>query len=118
MTERFFIRLSIFTILSAVMAGIYVYNNGGNFVAFLSIAYIILSIIYSVRFLLDQASTLITSFAKLGFIAILAGSIPGIIVLLIMFIALASGLLVLSVCLGTFNILRELLSALKLDGFF
>lgn len=116
MLQRFFIRLIIFTALSIGGAFLLVLLFGETKISsWLIISVLLLCIIYSGRWVAFHLGPAFHTLLRYGFIALLFGSVPGIIVVLILMACLFQVITIAVLIVGIGQILRELLEALRMD---
>ena len=116
MMQRFLIRLLAFSLLS--MAGsvfLLLLLGSLSFPLWLGGSLIILSLIYSGRLLAGRLGPAFSTLLKFGFAALVFGSIPGVIVILVLLACLWGVLPLICLAAGAVQILMELLEAIRLD---
>lgn len=116
MKQRFLIRLVVFAALSMVGALILLLLTGGlRFSSWLEGSLMLLCFIYSGRLLITYVWPLFKSLFKYGLTSIVLGSIPGIIIILLLLIFLGSILPLICFIVGIVAMLRELWMAVRMD---
>lgn len=116
MKERFAIRFGVFALVSLLIGFLLGSSNGGTFQDCLLASGFVLCLIYSGRLLWPIVSRGFSTLTKAGFVAILFGSLPAIVIVLIAMFFLAGFLLVLCVMLGIVQIIKELVKGIMMDA--
>lgn len=116
MKQRYAIRLGAFAALSLLAAFLIGLNCGFDFPECILAGLFLLCLIYSARLLWTYFVPMLGQLAKMGFLAILLGSLPGLLVVLIALIFLSGVLMAACVILGCAEMIRELILAIQADA--
>ena len=116
MMQRFLVRLGAFSLLSMVGSFFLLrLLDSLSFPLWLGGTLIVLSLVYSGRLLAGRLGPAFGTLLKFGFVALLFGSIPGVIVILVLLACLWGVLPLICLAAGAVQILMELLEAIRLD---
>lgn len=114
MKQRFAIRLGSFFLFSLIISAILGLGKGAG--GYFTCTFFILCLVYSGRLLWSCFSPALGTLAKLGFLAIIFGSIPGVLIILIAFVLMGGILTTACFVLGCIQMGLELFSAIRADS--
>lgn len=108
-------RLVGFVLLSLLTGFVLGISNGVSMAKCVLVSGFILCLIYSGRLLWPCVTQTLSTLLKAGFVAILFGSLPGIILVLVAAFLLSGVLAVACIVLGCVQIIRELVQSILAD---
>lgn len=112
MMKRWGIRFGVYGGL-ALAAG-FLFHGGRD--GWLATSFFLLCLIYSGRLLWTYVSPALGTLVRFGFLAVLFGSIPAILIILLIFFLFAGAMAVACILLGCIQIVLEFLSAVRADN--
>lgn len=117
MLQRFFIRLILFGLVSMAGSALILSLLFCEIPFFLwgEVSCLLLCIIYSGRWVIYHLGPTFNALLRYGFIALVFGSIPGIIMIIILLSCLIQIMIMVCYIVGTIEILMELVEAIRMD---
>lgn len=116
MVQRFFVRIILFSLLSmGIVFLAHLLLGSFQLFSWLSGSFLLLCIIYSGRWVACHLGHLFSTLLKYGFVALVFGSIPGIILVFILLICLFQVVIIACLIVGAMGILMELIEAIRMD---
>lgn len=116
MKQRFVIRLAAFVLLALLAGFVLGISSGLSMGDCIPVSGFILCLIYSGRLLWPCVTQTLSTLMKAGFIAILFGSLPGIVIVLVAAFFLSGVLAVACIVLGCVQLIRELVQSILADA--
>lgn len=116
MKQRFVIRLAAFMLMSLLAGFVLGISSGVNIGGCILVSGFILCLIYSGRLLWPCVTQTLSTLMKAGFIAILFGSLPGIVIVLVVAFFLSGVLAMACIVLGCVQLIREFVESILADA--
>lgn len=116
MKQRFVIRFTAFVLLALLAGFVLGISSGLGMGDCILVSGFVLCLIYSGRLLWPCVTQTLSTLMKAGFIAILFGSLPGIVIVLVVAFFLSGVLAVACIVLGCVQLIRELVQSILVDA--
>lgn len=116
MKQRFVIRLGTFVLLALTVGFLLGISEGVSKRGSLLFSGFLLCLFYSGRLLWPRLTQMFSMLLKAGFVSILFGSMPALLIVMVAAAFFSGALIAACVILGLFQILRELIQSILADA--